>query len=104
MKLLNLNCITNSWNWYTYVTWRGNEYELSEDEHDSVETRSSVIIYKLIVILLYWSFYRIILKTHGNVLKWTSLNKLLTTSPSKQFDQNRTNIVANTYSSINVTL
>jgi hypothetical protein len=52
MKLINLNCITNSCNWNTYVTWRGNEYELSEDEHDSVETCSSVIIYKLIVIVL----------------------------------------------------
>ena len=52
MKLINLNCITNSCNWNTYVTWRGNEYELSEDEHDSVETCRSVIIYKLIVIVL----------------------------------------------------
>ena len=32
MKLINLNCITNSCNWYTYVTWRGNEYDLSEDD------------------------------------------------------------------------
>ena len=32
MKLINLNCITNSCNWNTYVTWRGNEYELPEDD------------------------------------------------------------------------
>ena len=32
MIFINLNCITNSCNWYTYVTWRGNEYELSEDD------------------------------------------------------------------------
>ena len=31
-RLINLNCITNSCNLYTYVTWRGNEYELSEDD------------------------------------------------------------------------
>ena len=61
MKHINLNCITNSCNWYTYVTWRGNEYELSEDEHDSVETCSNVIIYKLIVIVLFcWLFHKII--------------------------------------------
>ena len=52
MRLINLNCITNSGNRNTYVTWRGNEYELSEDEHDSVETCSNVIIYKLIVTVL----------------------------------------------------
>ena len=51
MKFINLNCITNSWNWNTYVTWRGYEYELPEDDM-SVETCSSVIIYKLIVIVL----------------------------------------------------
>ena len=32
MKLINLNCITNSYKWNIYVTWRGNEYELSEDD------------------------------------------------------------------------
>ena len=32
MKRINLNCITNSCKWYTYVTWRGTEYELSEDD------------------------------------------------------------------------
>ena len=32
MKLINLNCITNSCNCNTYVTWRGNEYELTEDD------------------------------------------------------------------------
>ena len=52
MTFLNLNCITNSCNWNTYVTWRGNEYELPEDDNDSVETCRSVIIYKLIVIVL----------------------------------------------------
>ena len=57
MKLINLNCITNSCNWYTYVTWRGNEYELSEDEHDIVETCSSVIIYKLIVIVFLFGYF-----------------------------------------------
>ena len=29
---INLNCITNSCNRYTYVTWRGNEHKLSEDD------------------------------------------------------------------------
>ena len=52
MKRINLNFITNSCNWNTYVTWRGDENELSEDEHDSVETCRSVIIYKLIVIVV----------------------------------------------------
>ena len=52
MKLINLNCITNSCNWYTYVTWRGNEYELSEDDTIVSEHVGSVIICKLIVILL----------------------------------------------------
>ena len=28
MRFINLNRTTNSCNWYTYVTWRGNEYEL----------------------------------------------------------------------------
>ena len=32
MKLINLNCITSSCNWNTYVTWRDNEYELPEDD------------------------------------------------------------------------
>ena len=32
MRFINLNCITNSCNLYTYVTLRGNEYELSEDD------------------------------------------------------------------------
>ena len=32
MKLNNLNCITNSCNWNTYVTWRGTDYELPEDD------------------------------------------------------------------------
>ena len=32
MRFINLNCITNSSNLYTYVTWRGNEYELPEDD------------------------------------------------------------------------
>ena len=51
-EFINLNGITNGYNWNTYVTWRGNEYELPEDEHYSVKTRRSVIIYKLIVIVL----------------------------------------------------
>ena len=32
MKVINLNCIANSCNLNTYVTWRGNEYELSEED------------------------------------------------------------------------
>ena len=32
MKLINLNCITNRCNLNTYVTWRGKEYELPEDD------------------------------------------------------------------------
>ena len=32
MKLINLNRITNSCNWNTYVTRRGNKYELPEDD------------------------------------------------------------------------
>ena len=32
MKLINLNCIKNSYNLNTQVTWRGNEYELPEDD------------------------------------------------------------------------
>ena len=52
MKLINLNCITNSCNWYTYVTWRGNEYELSEDATIVSKHVGSVVVYKLIVIVL----------------------------------------------------
>ena len=52
MKLINLNCITNSCNWNTYITWRGDECELSEDDNDSVETCRTAVIYKLIVIVL----------------------------------------------------
>ena len=52
MLFINLNCITNSCNWYTYVTWRGNEYELSEDDTIVSKHVGSVIIYKLIVIVL----------------------------------------------------
>ena len=51
MRFINLNCITNSCNWYTYVTWRGNEYELPEDD-TIVSKYVSVVICKLIVILL----------------------------------------------------
>ena len=52
MKLINLNCITTSCNWNTYVTWRGNEYELSEDDTIVSKHVGSVIIYKLIVTVL----------------------------------------------------
>ena len=52
MRFINLNCITNSCNWYTYVTWRGNEYELSEDDMIVSKHVGNVIIYKLIVIVL----------------------------------------------------
>ena len=51
-KLINLNCITNSCNWSTYVTWRGKEYELSEDGTIVSKHVGSLIIYKLIGILL----------------------------------------------------
>ena len=32
MRFINLHCITNSRNLYTYVNWRGKEYELPEDD------------------------------------------------------------------------
>ena len=32
MEFINLKCITNSWNWNTYVTLGGYEYELPEDD------------------------------------------------------------------------
>ena len=32
MRFINLNFITNSCSWYTYVTWQINEYELPEDD------------------------------------------------------------------------
>jgi hypothetical protein len=32
MNLINLNYITNICNLITYLTWRGNEYELPEDD------------------------------------------------------------------------
>ena len=52
MQLINLNCITNSSNWNTYVIRRGNEYELPEDDTIVSKHVGSVIIYKLIVIVL----------------------------------------------------
>ena len=52
MKLINLNCISNSRNLNTYVTWRSNEYELSEDDTMGSKHVGSVIIYKLTVIVL----------------------------------------------------
>ena len=69
MKRINLNCITNTCNWNTYVTWRSNEYELSEDEHESVETCSSVIIYKLIVIVLLLVILQNNFKMHGTCIE-----------------------------------
>ena len=51
MRLINLNCITNSCNWNTYVTWRGNEYELPEDDMIVSKHVWSVTIYKLFVIV-----------------------------------------------------
>jgi hypothetical protein len=51
MIFIALNCITSSCNLYTYVTWRGNEYELSEDDTIVSKHVRSVIIYKLIVIV-----------------------------------------------------
>ena len=64
MKLINLNCITDSCNWYTYVTWRGNGYELSEDDTIVSKHVGSVIIYKLIVIVL---LLVILQKQHKNI-------------------------------------
>ena len=32
MRFINLNCITNGCNRNTCLTWRGNEYELPEDD------------------------------------------------------------------------
>ena len=32
MKLLDLNCITNSCIWNTCVTWQGTDHELPEDD------------------------------------------------------------------------
>ena len=29
---INLSGFTKSCNWYTYVTWQGNEYKLPEDD------------------------------------------------------------------------
>ena len=58
MKLINLNCITNSCSLYTYVTWRGNEYELSEDDTIVSKHVSSVIIYKLIVTVLLLGYFK----------------------------------------------
>ena len=52
MQIINLNCITNSCNWNTRVTWQGNEYELLEDDTIVSKHVGSVIIYKLIVIVL----------------------------------------------------
>ena len=52
MKLINVNCITNSCDWNTYVTWRGNEYEFPEEDKIVSKHVGSVIIYKLIVIVL----------------------------------------------------
>ena len=59
MKLINLNCITNSCNCYTYVTWRGNEYELPEGD---ATVSKHVITYKLIVIV----FLLVILQNNKN--------------------------------------
>ena len=52
MKLINLNFITNSCNWNTYVAWRGNEYEHPEEDTIMSKHVGSVIIYELIVIVL----------------------------------------------------
>ena len=68
MKLSNLNCITNCFNWNTYVTWRGNEYELSDDDTIVSKHVGSVVICKLIVICFRLLFYKII-KIHGTCIK-----------------------------------
>ena len=62
MRYTNLNCITNSCNCISYVTWRGNEYELPEDDTIVSKHVGSVIIYILIVIL----FLLVILQNSKN--------------------------------------
>ena len=52
LLFINLNCITNSWNWNTYVNLAREWVQAPWRRHDSVETYSSGIIYKLIVIVL----------------------------------------------------
>ena len=52
MKIINLNCISNSCIWNIYVTWRGNEYEVPEDDTIVSKHIDSVIICKLILIAL----------------------------------------------------
>ena len=69
MKLINLNCITNSCNWYTYVTWQGNEYELSEDDTIVSKHVGSIIIYKLIVIVLLLVILQNNKNMHGTSIK-----------------------------------
>ena len=69
MKLINLNCITTSCNWNTYVTWRGNEYELSEDDTRVSKHVGSVIIYKSIVIVLLLVILQNNKKMHGTYIK-----------------------------------
>jgi hypothetical protein len=41
MRFNNLNCMTNNCNLYTFVTWRGNEYELRDD--DTIVVRGTAI-------------------------------------------------------------
>ena len=49
---INLNFITNSCNWNIYITLKGNEYELREEDMIVSKHVESVIIYELIVIVL----------------------------------------------------
>ena len=90
MKLINLNCITNSCNWNTYVSWRGNEYELCEDDTIVSKHVGSVIIYKLFVIVL----LLVILQKKNYIrfirIKYLTLIKLIIVSNSNYFHKNFT--------------
>ena len=48
---------TNSCNLNTYVTWRGNEYEMSEDDAIASKHVGSVIIYKLTVNVFLFGYF-----------------------------------------------
>ena len=52
LLLVILRNNTNSRNWYTYVTWRGNEYELPEDDTIVSKNVGAWKFNKFIVIVL----------------------------------------------------
>ena len=60
-----------------YVNWQGNEYELPEDEHNSVETCRSVIIHKLIVIVLLIGFLQTNKKCTVQCIKTQSVSSII---------------------------